>query len=62
MSEYLCPCQKVKKSDIKKAVKDGAADFKEVKKITKVATGCGKCKKKAKKVTKKYLKKFGTKK
>lgn len=57
MSKMICPCYKVTKKDIKKAVKDGATSFKEIKQATKVGTGCGKCKKRAKKISKKILRK-----
>lgn len=53
--KVICPCYHVTKGDIKKAIDDGASSFKEVKKATKVSKGCGKCKKKAKKLTKKLL-------
>ena len=51
----ICPCYHVTKKDIKKAVKDGAESFKDVKKMTKATKGCGKCKKKVKKYVKKLL-------
>ena len=54
-NKVICPCYHVTKGDIKKAIDDGASSFKEVKKATKISKGCGKCKKKAKKVTKKLL-------
>ena len=54
--KVICPCYKVTKGDILQAVEQGAASFKEVKKVTKVGKGCGKCKKKAKKLVKKLLK------
>lgn len=57
MSKMICPCYKVTKKDIKKAVKDGATSFKEIKQETKVGSGCGKCKKRAKKISKKFLRK-----
>lgn len=53
--KIICPCKKVTKGDILEALNEGASSFKEVKKATKVATACGKCKKKAKKLTKKLL-------
>lgn len=56
--KYICPCFKVTKGDIKKAIEDGAVSFKEVKKVTRLAAGCGHCKCKAKKYTKKRLKKL----
>ena len=55
--KVICPCYKVTKGDILKAVEKGATSFKEVKQMTKVGKGCGKCKKKAKKLTKKLLEK-----
>ncbi len=57
--KIICPCYKVTKGDILKAVEEGATSFKEVKQMTKVGKGCGKCKKKAKKLTKKLLEKQG---
>jgi len=56
--KVICPCYKVTKGDIKDAVEAGAASFKEVKKATNVSRACGKCKKKAKKLTKKLLEKY----
>ena len=55
--KIICPCYKVTKGDIVKAVEQGASSFKEVKQVTKVSKACGKCKKKAKKLTKKLLEK-----
>ena len=55
MAKELCKCYHIKKADIRKAVKEGASTFKEVKKKTKVGKACGKCKKKAKKYVKKCL-------
>ena len=49
--KVICPCRKVTKGDLIKAVEQGAESFKEVKKLTKVASACGKCKKEAKKIT-----------
>ena len=56
--KYICPCFKVTKADIKKAIADGAGSFKEVKKATRLAAGCGHCKCKARKYTKKRLEKW----
>lgn len=56
MGKYLCPCFKVTKDDVLKAIHDGADSFKEVKKATKAVSGCGHCKCKVKKYTKKKLK------
>lgn len=54
--KVICSCRHVTKGDIADAVENGAASFKEVKKLTKAGKGCGKCRKKAKKLTKKLLK------
>ncbi|MDD6440884.1 MAG: (2Fe-2S)-binding protein [bacterium] len=53
--KVICSCYKVTKGDIIRAVEEGATSFKDVKKATKVGKACGKCKKKAKKFTKKLL-------
>ena len=53
--KVICPCYKITKGDILKAIEDGATSFKEVKCVTKVSKACGKCKKKAKKFTNKIL-------
>lgn len=55
LDKIICPCYKVTKGDLLHAVEDGATSFKEVKKATNVGKACGKCKKKAKKLTKKLL-------
>jgi len=56
LEKVICPCLKVTKGDLVHAVEQGAASFKEVKQMTRVAKACGKCKKKAKKTYKKILK------
>ena len=48
--KVICPCYQVTKGDIADAVEQGAKKFKEVKKLTKAGKGCGKCKKKVKKL------------
>lgn len=53
--KVICPCYNITKGDIIRAIEEGATSFKEVKQATKVAKACGKCKKKAKKFTKKML-------
>ena len=53
--KYICPCFKVTKDDIKKAIEEGADSFKKVKKATHLAAGCGHCKCRAKKYTNKRL-------
>lgn len=55
LGKVICPCYKITKGDIVKAVENGATSFKEVKQVTKVSKACGKCKAKAKKLTKKLL-------
>lgn len=55
LEKVICPCYKVTKGDVLKAIEDGAASFKEVKQATKLGKACGKCKKKAKRLTKKLL-------
>lgn len=44
----ICPCLKVDRDDIVEAIDNGASNFKDVKKKTKIVTKCGKCKTKAK--------------
>ena len=53
--KMICPCYKITKGDIIRAIENGATSFKEVKEATKVGKACGKCKDKAKKFTKKLL-------
>ena len=53
--KIICPCYKVTKGDIIRAIENGATSFKEVKQATNVGKACGKCKDKAKKFTKKLL-------
>lgn len=56
LEKVICPCYKVTKGDIVKAIENGATSYKDVKKMTKASKACGKCKKKVKKLTKKLLK------
>lgn len=58
--QYICPCFKVTKEDIKKAIENGADTFKKVKKATNASERCGHCECKVKKYTKKKLKKIKT--
>ena len=48
----ICPCKKVTKGDILKAMKKGAKSFKDIKKETG-AGKCSKCKKDIKKMIEK---------
>lgn len=61
MSKVICSCKNVTKKDIKKSIENGAISFKEVKQETHLGKGCGKCKKKAKKIVTKALKKMKSK-
>lgn len=54
---YLCPCYKLTKKDIKKVIKKGALSFKEVKQATGISKRCGHCACKTKKYVKKQLEK-----
>lgn len=56
--KYLCPCMRITKKDVKKAIEAGADSFKEVKKATGAAGRCGHCECRVKKYTKKRLKKL----
>lgn len=49
---YVCLCKGITDSDIKQAVEDGAASFKEVRENLGVATNCGSCACAAKKLVK----------
>ena len=53
--KIICPCYKVTKGDVLKAIENGATSFKDVKKMTKLGKACGKCKKKAKEFVKDLL-------
>jgi len=53
--KVICPCYHVTKGDIADAIESGADSYKQVKKMTRAGKGCGKCKKKVKKLTKKLL-------
>ncbi len=53
--DIICKCKGVTKGDVKKALKNGATTYKEVKKETGAGSKCGKCKKKIKKYIEKHL-------
>lgn len=61
-NEYLCPCLKITKKDIKETIAGGADSFKKVKKKTGVSLKCGHCECRVKKYAKKQLKKQSEKK
>jgi bacterioferritin-associated ferredoxin len=42
--KVVCSCINVKVQDLKDAIDNGAKSFEEVQEVTKVGTGCGKCK------------------
>lgn len=56
--KVICSCYHVTKGDLKRAIKNGADSYKEVKKATRIGCACGHCKKKAKKTVKKLLQKY----
>ncbi len=53
--KILCKCKKTTEADVLKAIKQGATSYKEVKKMTKAASKCGKCKEQVKKFVKKNV-------
>ena len=53
--KMLCPCKKVTKGVVLKAMKKGAHTFKAVEKETGAGSKCGKCEKDIKKFIKKHL-------
>ncbi|MGL6120715.1 MAG: (2Fe-2S)-binding protein [Fusobacteriaceae bacterium] len=42
--KIICKCKKVKYGEIKKANKEGATTFEEIKEKTGAGSGCGRCK------------------
>jgi bacterioferritin-associated ferredoxin len=42
--KVVCSCINVKVQDLKDAIDNGAKSFEGVQEVTKVGTGCGKCK------------------
>lgn len=44
LNKVLCPCKKVTRGDILKAMAGGAVTFRQVKKVTGAGSKCGKCK------------------
>ena len=52
--KVLCPCKKVTKGDVLKALHKGAHSFKDVKEQTGAASKCGKCEDKVRKFVKKH--------
>lgn len=54
--KVICPCKKVTKGDILKAMEKGATSYSDVKKTTKAGSKCGKCKDDIKAFMKKHKK------
>lgn len=50
MSKLICYCKKVNYEDLEQAVANGAKTFEEVQEVTKIAKGCGRCKKQAEEI------------
>lgn len=50
LDKVICPCKKVKKKDIVKAVAGGALSLGKIEKKTGAVSKCGKCKKDVKKL------------
>ncbi len=56
--KVICPCKRVTKGDVLKAMENGASTYKEVKAATGAGSKCGKCKKKVRKFIRKHEKDF----
>lgn len=56
-NEYLCPCLKITKKDIKERSRTARIPLKKVKKKTGASLKCGHCECRVKKYAKKQLKK-----
>ena len=54
--KIVCPCKKVSKGDVLKAVQKGATSYKEVQKLTGAGSKCGHCEERIRKLIKKALK------
>ena len=52
--KIICPCKKVTKGQILKAMKAGATGYKEVSKVTGAGSKCGKCEDEVRKFIKKH--------
>ena len=55
-SRLVCECLNVTETDIQEAIMEGADTFEKLQEITKVSTGCGKCKPQVLQLLKKYVK------
>ena len=56
--DYLCPCFKLTKQDVKKHIENGMTSYKKLQKETKIGTKCSSCKKKTKKKFNKWVEKY----
>ena len=52
--KIICPCKKVTKGQILKAMEAGARGYKEVSKVTGAGSKCGKCEDEVRKFIKKH--------
>ncbi len=57
-SKTICHCMDITDDDIRMEVLEGAKDYHELQKRTKIGTVCGKCEKEAKEVIRKYVDKY----
>lgn len=53
LDKVICPCKKVKRKDIVKAISKGATSLSDIEKKTGAMSKCGKCKKDVKKLIQK---------
>lgn len=54
MDKMICPCKKVTRSDVLRAMAEGARTFKDIKKVTGAGSKCGKCEDDIRKLLKKH--------
>ena len=52
--KIICPCKKVTKGQILKAMEAGARGYKEISKVTGAGSKCGKCEDEVRKFIKKH--------
>lgn len=57
-SKEVCSCRHVTKDDIRKAVREGAETYKDVKRATGAGSKCGKCRRKVEKIIEEELAKL----
>jgi bacterioferritin-associated ferredoxin len=56
--DYICPCFKLTKKDVKSHIENGITTYKKLQKETKIGSKCSSCKKKTKKKFYKMLDKY----